>query len=372
MTRSRLSALVLCTALLLVACKGDKQATPGVVITPLGEGSGAVGISGTPAAAGFALTPQPGLNVDMATARKFESEGDIESAAAAYVSIAASKSDASHAATLAAGRLLLDLDRPEDVRLLLEQFLKRDDLAGEDLAAHYLLARAYAALEMWPESLQQYDAYIASARPATPYAYLDRSAVLLELEQTSEAVTSVQTGLSYGVPDSQRRAFLLRIAEASERAGALGAAINSYRALVNDGLSGDVTLALSRIVALKRLQGDATYSDELTQLLVGYPSSAEALDNLEEALQLGDPVAATVRGLVYYRHNDYTKAEPEFQEQIALAPNAAESAEAYYYLAAIQESKDEIESALANYATATALNPRALSQTMRCGGGLAS
>jgi peptidoglycan lytic transglycosylase len=355
----RCVAILALSAALLFGCKADKQQTPGVVITPLGEGSGAVvGISGTPAESGFALTPQPGLKVDMATARKFESEGDIESAAAAYISIAAGKSDDSHAATLAAARLLLDMDRPEDVRLLLEQFLKRDDLSGDDLAAHYLLARAYAALKMWTESLQEYDAYIAAPRPATPYAYLDRSAVLLELEQPAEAVASVQAGMSYGVPDSQRRAFLLRIAEANERAGALDAAIDSYRALIDDGLSGDVTLALSRIIALKRLQSDPTYTDELTQLLVGYPSSAEALDNMRQALQAGDAVDATVQGLVYYRHNDYTNAEPAFQEQIALAPNATESAEAYYYLAAIQESRDEIDSALANYATATSLDPQ--------------
>jgi peptidoglycan lytic transglycosylase len=334
-TRFRLPILVLVAVFLLAACKGDKQQTPGVVITP-----------------------QPGLKVDMTTARKFESEGDIESAAAAYVSIAAGKSEDSHAATLAAARLLLDLDRPEDVRLLLEQFLKRDDLTDEDQAAHYLLARAYAALEMWTESLQQYDAYIAAPRPATPYAYLDRSAVLLDLEQPSEAVASVQAGLSYGVPDSQRRAFLLRIAEANERAGALDAAIDSYQALMDEGLPGDVTLALSRIIALKRLQSDPSYTDELTQLLVGYPISPEALDNMQQALQAGDSVEAWVQGLVYYRHNDYTNAEPAFQEQIAKAPNAAESAEAYYYLAAIQESRDEIDSALANYATATALNPQ--------------
>jgi peptidoglycan lytic transglycosylase len=354
----RVFAILLSAALLVVACKGDKKAEPGVVITPLGEGSSAAGIVGTPGAPGVALTPQRGLNVDLATARRLESEGDIESAAAAYVAIAASDSDDRNIATLSAARLLLDLDRPEDVRLLIEPFLKRSDLNDDDLAAHYLLGRAYSALEMWPEALAQYDAFIAAGRPATPYAYLDRSAVLLEMEQPGEAVASVQTGLSYGIPASQRRAFLLRIAEANERAGSLGAAIDSYRALIDEGLSGDVTLALSRIIDLKRLQGDPTYVDELTQLLVSYPISPEALEDMEEALDAGDSVAPSVRGLVYYRHNDYTQAEPAFQEQIALAPNAVESAEAYYYLAAIQESRGEIDSSLANYATATTLNPQ--------------
>jgi GGDEF domain-containing protein len=61
------------------------------VITPLGEApAGAAGLSGTP---GVALTPQAGLNVDLATARRLEAEGNIESAVAAYISIAASDSD---------------------------------------------------------------------------------------------------------------------------------------------------------------------------------------------------------------------------------------------------------------------------------------
>jgi soluble lytic murein transglycosylase len=358
-TQTQLAALVLTVALLGVACKGDKKeqaSEPGVIITPLAESSeGVATISETP---GVALTPQAGLNVDMATARRFEDEGDIESATAAYIAIAASDSDDRDAATLAAGRLLLELERPEDARLLLEPFVARDDLTDEDLAAHYLLARAYAALEMWQESVQEYDAYIATGRRATAYAYLDRTAGLLELDQPGEVVTSVQTGLSYDIPASQRRAFLLRIAEANERAGALPAAIDSYRALIDEGLSGDVSLALSRIIALKRMLGDPTYSDDLVTLMSSYPRSAEALDDMEEAVSLGESIVPWLRGFVYYRHNDYTNAEPAFQEQIALSPNAPESAEAYYYLAAIQESRGEIQAALDNYATATALNPQ--------------
>ncbi len=168
----------------------------------------------------------------------------------------------------------------------------------------------------------------------------------------------MQAGLSYGVPASQRRAFLLRVAEANERAGALSAAIDSYQALIDEGLAGDVSLALSRIIALKRILGDPTYSDDLISLLSEYPRSNEALADMEEALSLGESIVPWLRGFVYYRHNDYTNAEPALQEQIALAPNAPESAEAYYYLAAIQESQGEVDAAVANYANATATNPQ--------------
>jgi soluble lytic murein transglycosylase len=356
LTHTHLTALVLTAALLLVSCTGDDESTPDVVITPLGEGSTqAVGIAETP---GAALTPQAGLNVSLEDAQRLESEGDIESAATAYIAIAASDSDDRDLATLSAARLLLQLERAEDARLLLEPFLERDDLEGDDFAAHYLLARAYAALSMWEQSLAQYDAYVALARPGTPYAYLDRAGPLLELGRPAEAVASVQTGLTYGIPASQRRAFLLRIAEADELAGALPQAIDAYRSLIDEGLSGDVSLALSRIVALKRVLGDPTYSDDLIQLWSTYPRSPEALANLEEALSLGEPVVPWLRGFVYYRQNDYVKAEPAFQEQIGIAPNAPESAEAYYYLAAIQESRDDIDAALANYATAVVTNPQ--------------
>lgn len=277
--------------------------------------------------------------------------------AAAYVAIAASDSEERGEGTLSAARVLLLLERPEDVRILLEAFLTRDDLKSGDPAAHYLLARAYAALELWQESLQQYDAYIASGRPAAPYAYLDRTIALLELEQPAEVIASAQTGLSFDVPSSQRRAFLLRIAEANERAGLLSAAIESYSALIDEGLSGDVSLALSRTIALKRLLGDPTYEEDLITLLAGYPRSAEALEDMQEALALGESIAPWLRGLVYYRHNNYTSAEPALQEQIGIGPDAVDSAEAYYYLAAIQESRGEIAAAVGNYEVETALNP---------------
>ena len=340
---------------MLAACSSSEK-TPGVFVTPLGPGSSDAE-NGTPASSpGAALTPQPGLSVDFETARRLESEGDIESAARAYVAVAAGKSGQSKQGTLAAARVLLELERPDDVRILLEPFVARNNLSGDDLAARYLLARAYAALDRWAESLQQYDLYVQSDRSGLAYAYLDRAQPLVALGRTQEAVTSVQKGLALGVPASQRGRFLLTIAQAHESAGALSDAISAYRNLINDG--SEVTRSLSRIIALKRQQGDSSYGTELTQLLAGYPSSPEALDELKQALARGESVAAVVRGLVYYRHNDYPNAEPAFKEQIALSPNAAASAEAYYYLAAIQESRGDKANALSNYTKATETNPQ--------------
>jgi soluble lytic murein transglycosylase len=338
----------------VVACSGDDK-PPDVIVTPLGHAPGESSGDAT-AGPGAALTPQPGLNIDFDAARKLESEGDIERAAAAYIAVAAGKSPQAKQGTLAAARLLLELERPEDVRILLEPFVARNDFAGDDKAAHYLLARAYAALDMWAESLAQYDLYVQTSRAALPYAFLDRAQALLALGRTQEAITSVQTGLAMGVPASQRSRFLLVVAQAYESSGALGDAITAYRNLISDG--SEVTRSLSKIIALKRQLGDGSYTTELTQLLGSYPSSPEALDNLKQALARGEPVLAVVRGLVFYRANDYTSAEPAFKDQIAFSPSAVASAEAYYYLAAIQESRNDIAGALTNYTRATELNPQ--------------
>jgi soluble lytic murein transglycosylase len=338
----------------VVACSGDEK-PPDVIVTSLGQATTEAGDE-TPAGPGAALTPQAGLSVDLDAARRLESEGDIERAAAAYVAVAAGKSPEAKQGTLAAARLLLELERPDDVRILLEPFIARNDFAGDDKAAHYLLARAYAALDMWAESLAQYDLYVQTGRAALPYAHLDRAQALLALGRTQEAIAAVQGGLGMGVPASQRSRFLLVIAQAYETSGAHGDAIAAYRNLINDG--SEVTRSLSKVIELKRKLGDGSYTTDLTQLLAGYPSSPEALDNLKQAQARGEPVLAVVRGLVLYRANDYTSAEPAFKEQISLSPNAAASAEAYYYLAAIQESKNDIASALTNYTRATELNPQ--------------
>jgi len=346
----------LITTLFLVFACGGEDKPPDVIVTPLGESRNETEDGGPTAGPGAALTPQAGLSVDFEAARRLESEGDIERAAAAYISVAAGKSAQSKRGTLAAARLLLELERPADVRLLLEPFVARKDLAGDDLAAHYLLARCYAALDMWAESLAEYDIYVQSGRAALPYALLDRAQPLLALNRTPEAITSIQTGLAKGVPASQRSRFLLAVAQAYETSGALSDAITAYRDLISNG--SEVTRSLSRIIALKRQLGDSSYTTDLTQLLGSYPSSPEALDNLKQAQGRGEPVLAVVRGLVYYRNNDYPSAEPAFKEQIALSPNAIASAEAYYYLAAIQESRSDIAPALANYTRATELNPQ--------------
>jgi len=90
---------------------------------------------------------------------------------------------------------------------------------------------------------------------------------------------------------------------------------------------------------------------------VAHPSTSQALADLNAALDRGESFNPTVRGLVFYRNFDYARAEPAFREQIAAAPDATASAEAYYYLAAIQESRGERDAAREGYARANAVNP---------------
>ncbi|HLF71467.1 MAG TPA: transglycosylase SLT domain-containing protein [Dehalococcoidia bacterium] len=339
----------------VLACSADKPAPP--TETPPPSESAAASTSPTPITTpGTSLTPRAGVSTDLGTAKRFESEGDLEAASEAYVAAAAKGGAEKGEATLGAARVLLELDRPADVRILLEPFV--NNATGGDVAARYMLARAYAALELWAESLAQYDAYIASNRAALPYAYLDRSRDLVMLNQPVAAANSAQQGLNLGVPPGQRRAFILAIAQAYERAGSFSDAIRNYRNLIDTSdLAGDEALALSRIAAIKRDLNDPTYHDDIFRLVAGYPSTPQALQDMTDAIARGETFPPTVVGLVYYRNNDYTKAEPLFRQQIDAAPNAADSAEAYYYLAAVLESKSDFAGAKEDYATAAALNP---------------
>jgi soluble lytic murein transglycosylase len=348
----------------LLACSGDEDLPDGdaVVITPLGTETPTPdpNLPPTPTTTpGIALTPQPVANLDIAEAHRLENEGDLEGAANIYVGIAAAPNSAAAVKTdavISAARLLLELEKPADVRVLLEPFITA--ATGEQLIGHYLLARAYAALGLWAESLQQYNLYVQSGRPALPYAYIDRARIQMELGQPLQAVISAQAGLDLGVPPGARGSYMVAIAQAYERAGSTALAIQSYRALIDLGI--DDALALSRIVAIKRQFADPTYTEDLKQLLAGYPSTTQALEALNDTLTRGEPVDPVIRGLIFYRHNEYTKAEPHFQEQISLSPNVAASATAHYYLAAIQESRQEIDPALTNYARVTALDPASL------------
>ncbi len=305
---------------------------------------------------GLSLTPLPGVRPDIDTAREMEASGKIEAAVEVFIAITATDLPVRDEAILGAGRLLLELERPADARILLEPYLA--NTAQPDLAGHYLLARAYTALSLWSESLRQYDLYIDSGRSAVAYAYLDRARILLELDRPRAAAGSANAGLSQDIPFAARPPFIQMIAQSFERDSDFGEAIIWYRVLVETGGPGsDAAFALSRITALELLQDNPAYSEDLLDLLAGYPATGVALSELAKATTRGDAIPPVVEGLIYYRHNEYSQAEPHFREQIALEPKGLASAEAYYYLAAIQEARGENEEALENYAIATKLNP---------------
>jgi soluble lytic murein transglycosylase-like protein/TolA-binding protein len=328
------------------------QATPGA-----GDSStaGAAG-PGTPAAtATVSLTPRAGSAPgDPAQARRLEAGGELQPALDAYLAIAASSGPDKAEGVFGAARVLLQMDRPADARTLLEPFIAAGG-PNTPAPAHYLLARAYTALSMYTEAVGQYDLYIQSGRPATPYAYLDKARILMDQGQPQQAASDAQVGLSAGLPVSSRRTFTLITAQSYEKAGDFANALAWYQRLF-DQSPGDQPLALSRMAAIKQAQG-ADNSAEQTTLMLQYPTSQQALDTLSDLLAKGRSVDPYIRGLVYYRHNDYEKAEPAFQERIKAAPDDASSADAYYFEAAIQESRANVDEAKADYAKVAALNP---------------
>ncbi len=331
-------------------CTGERQDAEQTPTTAPETASTAAGAGGTPA---ISLTPRAGVQPDLNRARTLETEGNIEDAVEIYIAAAAVASSRSEG-TLNAARLLLELDRAADVRTLLEPFV--GSASGQDVAARYMLARSYTALNMPAEALQQYDLYIQSNRPALPYAYLDRARNLLDLGRPLDAAASAQTGLDLGVPGSARGPFRTMIAQSYERAGNFTQAIAAYEDLIDS----DGAFALARIASIKRQTGDSTAANDLIRLLGSYPGSSTAVDEMTKALARGETIPPVLIGLVYYRQNEYTQAQPFFEEQIATAPFDEATAEAYYYLGAIHESRGNNVEAVENYDLATQTNPDSL------------
>jgi soluble lytic murein transglycosylase len=341
--------------LMFVACGGDDDDSSSPEDqSPASEGNAPPGATEAP---GAVLTPRAGLRADLPMARGLESEGELEKAAEAYIVVASARGPDKLQATHSAARVLLELEKPQAVRLLLEPMLLGQTVPPEQAAGRYFLGRAYAALGMWNESLAQYDLYVQSGRAALPYAYLDRAQSLIALGNAQEAMDSLQSGLAMGVPDSMRRTYLLALGQSNEAADNAAAAIGWYTALLNES-GRDAPVALARIASIKRRGGDGSYGDDLNRLFSVYPGSAQALEELKAAVARGESVDAFVRGVVFYRHSDYTTAEPAFRERIDSAANQAGGAESHYYLAAILESRGDIGAALDSYSRVTELSPQ--------------
>lgn len=302
------------------------------------------------------VSPRPGTPaVDPTTARRLEAEGELTAAVDAYLSLTLPGGPNRTEGVLGAARVLLELERPADARALLEPFVQSTP-GTEAAPARYLLGRAYAALKLPDQALAQFDAYVASGRVAAPYAQYDRALALLDLGQPVAAASAAQNGSFAGLPGASRRSFLLLIAQSYEKAGSSSEAIRWYQSLF-DASPGDQPLALSKVAAIKRSAGDSSYASDYQRLMAGYPITPQALAALNDLLARGESVDAYVKGLVFYRNNDYTKAEPAFREKIATGPDLAASAESYYYLAAVLESKGLVQDAITNYARAQTLNP---------------
>ena len=209
---------------------------------------------------------------------------------------------------------------------------------------------------MYNEALQQYDLYLKSGRVAAPYASLDRARILMDFGQPQTAAVEAQAGLNAGLPSASRRSFVLITAQSYEKAGALADALRWYQTLY-DVSPGDQPLALQRMAAIKQAQGNPDYTNDLIRIMGGYPTTQAALDTLNDFIAKNVAVDPYLKGLVYYRHNDYDNAEPALRARVDAAPEAADSAEAYYFLAAIVESKGDYAGAQAYYAKVVSLNP---------------
>lgn len=362
MPPAHLRTFVPLLCLLVIACGGVSSAPEdGVVVAPVERDTTPEALPSVdgarpnnPTPTGGPSSPSPSAPADLTRARLLEAEGELRSALNAYLAVANSNSNSRGEAVLGAARVLLDLDRAMEARSLLEPFLAAG--AGPHQgAARYLLGRTYDFLSMPQQALEQFLLYADLGGPATAYARIERARILAGLGQAEAAEAEAQAAVALGIPAAVRNGMRLSMAQAYERAGQPANALGWFQALLDGG--GDPIAALTGLSRVKRAIGDLSYWQDEARLMASYPSSAAALAALNRALEAGVAVDSFVRGLVLYRHGEYDRAFDVLMARINAAPNDPANAEAYYYVAAIQEHRNQAEQALISYARVVELNP---------------
>lgn len=361
MSTPPLRTFVLALCLLGLACSSTAPTTDGVTVVPIGrpldtptaEAPQPEEASPTPAP-GVSTTPVAGAPADLSQARLLEAEGELRAALNSFLAVANSDSVSRGEAVAGAARVLLELDRADEARQVLEPYVRAGagDWHGVSL---YLLARTYDFLGRTQDALEHFNLYIGTGGPATPYARIDRARILAESGQAAAAEAEAEAALQFSLPTAVRRGLMLTMAQAYERAGNMSYALGWFQSF--HGAGGDEITAWTSIARVKRVMNDPSWWNEESRLIATYPSSHHSLTALNNALARGIPVDNFVKGLVFYRHAEYDKAFDAFMERINAGPNSPISAEAYYYLAAIQEHRNQPEQALISYAKVVELNP---------------
>jgi len=312
------------------------------------------GMAGRPATA--SPTPVP---VDLGLAQGYQRNGQYEEAIIVFEAVVSRGSEQQkQEARLALARIYLDAERYDEARDRASVYLGGAEGDQEMRVGHFLLARALTGLGEAEAALEQFTLYENEGGVADPYAQVEKVRILIGESRLTEAAPAAEAVLAGDLPDSQRMALFLAMAQGAEAADAPAEASRWYGRLYEESSSSaDKALALWRRGAMKRLLGDASWPADLQIVVASYPITSAAAEALAELLAAGEFVDPYLEGLVYYRHFLNQEAITALGRSLAEAPSGPNAAAAHYYRAATLERLGDLDTAISEYAASYELDP---------------
>ncbi|MFQ5879194.1 MAG: transglycosylase SLT domain-containing protein [Dehalococcoidia bacterium] len=354
-------ALAVALAAVMVGCGGSSSA-PASTSTPSAPSLALSTPAPTPTPSP-SPTPRPTPSpppVDIVTARRYERNGQLEEAVAAYEAIVQGAGDELlQQARLALARGYIEAGRYTDAQHQLSAYIWEGPPSPELPQAYFLLAQADAALGREVEASLALLRYIELGGAAAAYARMALADGLRVAGLPNLAIAQLQQALAEELPPPARAKATLALAQAYQEAGEDDAALNQYQLLQAEEAD-DATraLALWRTAAIHRRQGDlAAWREALALLVWRYPEYAVAANALAELKSAGIAVDAFAEGMVYYRQYRNAEALAAFQAYLEGQADGLQAAAAHFYVAATYERLGDYAAALDEYAMATAANP---------------
>jgi len=303
-------------------------------------------------------TPSP---ADAALAAELAAAGDLAGAIGALLAVIEQGTPQERQAVrFALARAYLDDGQPGGAVPQLDALLLEAPAGVDVRPAQFLLAEALSLRGDWDGALPLYHAYVDAGGGASAYAQLGEAEALARVGRVGEAARAGEVALQQELPEPVRLSFVLSMAQALE--GSLpGEALPWYDRLQRESdVPSDRALALWRAASIRsELTGDdAARIGAALSIVQQYPGTATALEAVEELPAIKGVLDPYYVALVYDQHGKEEQARLLLQQVIDTQGSTPNAARASFYLAVLDESDGDIDSAVAGYARTVALEPQ--------------
>lgn len=334
-------------------------------------GSASPGATPTPTDSGPAVSPvASAVVIDFGEAERLYYEGDVEGALAIYSAAVTNGNEAERQTGLwETARIQADRGENADARRNIELLREMSPDAETGRRALLLLGYVEFAQGDLDGAREAFEAYLATAGPAAPYALLGLADIESADGDAEAAVDRIAGALTGGLPavaEADATFTLAALYEAEEDYENASAAL---RGLTNASRPGDVaTEALWRRGNLEDDRGNDAEAQLMYRTLIQrYPGYARALDALNTAQAAADPAVSSFdRAFVYFSQRINDEARTAFEGILAgPATGTVEAARAHYYLGILSERFSLYDDALAHYDNAIGLLSPGLDDALR-------